>query len=292
LNPRYVFLLYFSAVTESLHSATLEGAGELTELRSRSNLQAALLSLIVPGTGHLYLGRRHRAIVVLALLAALLIGFWPLRLLHSYFGFCLLYGGWIAVYVYAPLSALIARGVTLSKPASKWWLTLLVPLSLLAAELLGIGVTRASGFRSFEVPSTSMERTIQKGDRIVADVWYYKSRSPERDEVIIFKRKDTFFVKRVIAVGGDNISGRDRSVLLNGQILDEPFVEHRESLTASSSNTFGPVTVPRDKFFVMGDNRDDSLDSRSPSFGLVDKSSIVGKTLYIFASGRQGTKIQ
>jgi signal peptidase I len=253
---------------------------------------AALLSSVVPGSGQIYFGDRRKGTVLLLLLAGILIGFWPLRLLHSYVGFCLLFCGWITMFLYAPLSALVARGEPVTKPSSKWWITLFLPLSLIAAQLLGMAITRASGFRSFEVPSVSMERTIQKGDRIVADFWYYNSRSPERDEVIIFKRTDTFFVKRVIAVGGDTIAGKDGLVLLNGQTLDEPFVERRESYATSSSNTFGPVTVPRDKFFVMGDNRDESLDSRYPSFGLVDKDSIVGKSLYIFASGRQGKKIR
>jgi signal peptidase I len=283
-------------VEESTNNSTMASdvdllCAEPSTDRTKRNLPAALMSLVVPGAGHLYLGLHRKGRVLLALLAGLLLGFWPLRLLHSYLGFCLLYGCWIAMYVYAPSSALIARGAPSSRPASKWWLALFLPLSLVSAELLGIAVTRASGFRSFEVPSTSMERTIQKGDRIVADVRYYNSRIPERDDVVIFKNRGNFVVKRVIAVGGDTIIGRDGSVLLNGQTLNEPFVEHGGSAEAWLRD-FGPVTVSNDKFFVMGDNRGVSLDSRSPEIGLVDKSAIVGKTLYIFASGRQGKKIQ
>jgi signal peptidase I len=275
----------FASTRESLPA-------EPQALRQKSNLVAALLSTVAPGSGQIYLGDRRKGTVLLLLLAAIVVGFWPLRLLHSYVGFCLLYCGWITIFLYAPLSSLVARGEAVTKPSSKRWITLFFPLSLITAQLLGMAITRASGFRSFEVPSESMERTIWRGDRIVADFWYYDSRTPERDDVIVFKSKDTFFVKRVIAVGGDTISGKDGFVSLNGQTLVEPFVEHRESHTTSLSNTFGPITVPRDKFFVMGDNRDVSLDSRYPSFGLVDKSSILGKTLYIFASSRQGKKIQ
>jgi signal peptidase I len=159
-------------------------------------------------------------------------------------------------------------------------------------QLLGSAVTRASVFRSFTVPSASMERTIQKDDHIVADVWFYDSRSPNRKDVIIFKDKGLFVVKRVIAVGGDTIAGRNGSVLLNGQPLDEPFIEHRGTSVLPWLDTFGPITVSSDKYFVMGDNRDVSLDSRSPEIGPIDKSSIVGKTLYVFSSGRQGKKVQ
>lgn len=253
---------------------------------------AALLSVVLPGLGHTYLGFRRKGGVLLALLAALLIGFWPLRLLHFYFGFYLLYGGWIAVYVYAPISALLARRQPTSLTSSKWWLALFLPLSLVACEFLGIAVTRASGFKSFEVPSTSMERTIQKGDRIVADIWFYQFQTPAREDVIIFKHERTFFVKRVIAIAGDTIAGRNGLVVLNGQTLDEPFVEHRDVPSQPWLKTFGPITLSNEQYFVMGDNRDVSLDSRSPEIGLVDKKSIVGKALYVFASGRQGRRIK
>ena len=248
--------------------------------------------MIIPGSGHFYLGLRRKGLVLLALLTSLLIGFWPLRLIHFYVGFCLLFCGWIAIYLYAPISALIARAGPPSKSASRWWIVLCVPLSLITLDLLGIAATRASGFRTFEVPSTSMERTIQKGDRIVADVWYYDKRSPERQDVIIFKNGTSFVVKRVIAVGGDTITGRNGSVILNGKTLDEPFVEHQGVPSESFLGTFGPITLLSDKYFVMGDNRDVSLDSRSPEIGLVDKKSILGKTLYVFSSTRQGKKIR
>jgi signal peptidase I len=279
-------------VTESPQSATCVGPEELRSAvpageRTKSNLLAALLSLI-PGAGHLYRGHRHKGVVLLTLLSALLIGFLPLRLLHFYFGFCLLYCGWVAIYVYAPVRALLTNVGSSPKRTSKSWLILFVPLSLIAAELLGVAVTRASGFRSFEVPSTSMERTIQKGDRIVADMGYYDSRQPERDDVIIFRNHGLFVVKRVIAIAGDTVVGKSGVIFLNGQTLDEPFVEHTRGSAAPWLNTFGPVT----KYFVMGDNRDVSLDSRSPEIGLIERKSIVGKTLYIFVSGRQGGKVQ
>jgi signal peptidase I len=284
-------------VEESTHTGTFGGTGDVLpaepkSLGTKRNLPAALLSTVLPGSGQIYLGDRRKGIALLVLLGAVLMGFWPLRLLRTYPGFCVLYCCWIAIFIYAPLSALVARGEPATTPTSKLWLILFVPLSLVVTELFSVAITRASGFRSFQVPSTSMERTIQRGDYIVADFWSYRARAPQRDDVIIFKRNGTFFVKRVIAVGGDTIEGSDGAVRLNGQRLDEPFVVHESSPIDARSNTFGPITVPRDKFFVMGDNRDMSLDSRYPEFGLVDRGSIVGTTLYVFASGRLGKKIQ
>lgn len=156
-------------------------------------------------------------------------------------------------------------------------------------------MTRAAGFRSFQIPSTGMEPTIRQGDRIVADMRYYRVRSPNRFETVLFKRGDIFYIKRVIAVGGDVIESRNQLIFLNGQQLDEQYVEHIGD-APEWANTFGPTSVPSGQFFVMGDNRDYSLDSRSPDHSLVGSGSIVGKPLYlfsgrIFASERDGSTI-
>ena len=148
-----------------------------------------------------------------------------------------------------------------------------------------------AGFRSFTVPSTAMDPTIRQGDHIVADMHSYRSRSPRRFETIVFKRADIFYIKRVVAVGGDAVEGRDQVIFINGKKLDEPYVEHIGE-APEWANTFGPVFVPAGKFFVMGDNRDYSLDSRSDGYGLVEQESIVGKPLYVYSSDRTGKSIR
>jgi signal peptidase I len=169
-------------------------------------------------------------------------------------------------------------------------------LALVTMDVLGIAVTRASGFKSFHVPSTSMENTIRAGDLIVADMWYYRSHSPSRQDVILFARDNTVWVKRVIAVGGDTIEGRNGKVTINNYIIAEPFIQHTSAVAFDEMNNFDPVEVPEGKYFVMGDNRDVSLDSRPSTrgegLGLVDRKLIVGKPLYILASTRQGKPIR
>lgn len=123
------------------------------------------------------------------------------------------------------------------------------------------------------------------------DDWYYRSSKPSRNDLVFFRVRDGVTVKRVIAVGGDRIEGKDQQVFLNGEILDEPFIQHIYGTgRAPEQDNFGPVQVPVGKYFVIGDNRDLSLDSRFAEFGLVEGDKIMGRPLYsyaFFAKGRQ-----
>jgi len=288
-----LFLLYCWAVLESVPIPTPDLAdGPLPESSSgktKFHLLAALFSAIAPGTGQLFLGQRRKGSILLLILAAILIGFWPLRLLRFYAGLIVLFPAWIGLYVYAACAAQLARHLPRTERASRWWLVAPLPFALLALTLLGRAVTRASGFRTFSVPSTSMEKTIRQGDFLVADI---HPRLPQHREVIIFRRDRNFFVKRAIAIQGDSIQGKDGLIFVNGQVQDEPYVEHTEKQVTRWLNNFGPVTIPNGQCFVMGDNRDVSLDSRAAEFGLVDDSSIVGRPLYIFGSDRTGKGIR
>jgi len=94
------------------------------------------------------------------------------------------------------------------------------------------------------------------------------------------------FIKRVIAVGGDRVEIRDKKVYVNGVMLKEDYIIHRDSMVLGRGVTprdnFGPVVVPRNKFFVMGDNRDQSYDSRF--WGFVDIDDIKGEAIIIYWS--------
>jgi signal peptidase I len=259
---------------------------------TKRHLIAALFSAVVPGVGQLFLGQRRKGLILLLVLGVVFIGFWPARLLRFYAGFVLLYCGWIILYLYSACNAQLARNRQTGVRASKWWLVAVIPIATVSLSLLGQAVTRASGFRSFTVPSPSMERTILKGDPIVADMWYYQSRPPVRQDVIVFKKEGTFFIKRVIAVGDDIIQGTHGNVFVNGQTISEPYVQHSSHSAPDWTMNFGPIKVANGKYFVMGDNRDVSLDSRSSQFGLVDKSLVVGKPLYVFGSDRPGQTVR
>lgn len=164
---------------------------------------------------------------------------------------------------------------------SRWWIPVGILLNYLSVNLIFTSLMIGSGFRTLRFGSLSMEPTIFVGDKFVADNRCYHHRLPSRDDLVLVRVRDGVTVKRVIAVGGDMIEGKDRRIILNGKVEDESFIQHKfDTGSTPEMDTFGPVEVPQGKYFVMGDNRDISLDSRTPEFGLVDHSAIVGRPLY------------
>lgn len=157
-------------------------------------------------------------------------------------------------------------------------------LHLLLAIALGIGVAAAARLwvvESFYVPSESMSPTLITGDRLIAEKLTYKLGEPRRGDVVVFRAHGSwqdlqgeYFVKRVVAVGGDTVKCCDkkRRVLVNGVPAAETY------LPAGKQEKFRPVRVPEGRLFVMGDHRGNSEDSRYR--GAVDAGEVVGKVAF------------
>jgi signal peptidase I len=139
-----------------------------------------------------------------------------------------------------------------------------------------------------------MEPTIMQGEKIAADMEPFQ---PTHGDLVIFAHEAILVVKRVIGIPGDVVEGHDLKVFVNGKLLKEEYVEHtaKPPLGRKTLETFGPILVPDGKLFVAGDNRDYSLDSRDPRFGLVEVSDVKGKAVQIVQSPtpeRFGKKIE
>jgi signal peptidase I len=234
-------------------------------------------------------------LVLLGIFVIFCLGFWPLRLLRFYPGLAVLLWTSLLLTLYSTISALLARRTPHSPAPSRWWILLSIPLVWVAINLVFTSLLFASGFRAMEFFSSAMETTLLKGDRFMIDRDYYRQHPVEHDDLIAFRIEGATTVKRVIAVAGDTIEGKNQQILLNGRLLDEPFARHPNGGGSDPrQDDFGPVTVSVGKYFVIGDNRDTSLDSRMSEFGQVDTDAIVGRPLYIYLSrtwSRHGYKL-
>ena len=126
------------------------------------------------------------------------------------------------------------------------------------------------------IPTSSMENTIQVKDRGVAFRLSYLFSDPERGDIVVFDAnyKDVLLVKRVIGLPGDVVEIKDGEVLVNHEVLDEPYV--KEAMLGE----FGPYEVPSGQYFMLGDNRNNSKDSRDWDNPYIERSLIRGKFLF------------
>ena len=155
-------------------------------------------------------------------------------------------------------------------------------------------IIRSCVVQAFKIPSGSMEDTLVVGDHLMVNKFIYgiklpftdtrllKLRDPVRGDVLVFeypedRSKD--FIKRVIGVPGDEISVRDKQVFVNGVLYRNPHEVHKDAQLLPREqgprDNFGPVRVPANSYFMMGDNRDRSYDSRF--WGFIRDSDIKGK---------------
>jgi len=133
--------------------------------------------------------------------------------------------------------------------------------------------------QSFVVKGTSMEPTLRDGERLLVNKFIFRLRPPKIGDIIVLKypkNPTKKFIKRVIAVPGQSVSILNSKVYVDGIEIKEAYINEK---TASD---YDFVTVPEQKVFVMGDNRNCSKDSRDPDVGFVPYGNIVGKAMVIF----------
>jgi signal peptidase I len=180
----------------------------------------------------------------------------------------------------------------------------LVELVTIVAVALGLALgIQAFLVKPFRIPSESMVPTLEIGQRVLVDRVSFRFSDPDRGDIVVFKpphgepstcgverasdepgpvgtpeRSDTNFIKRVVGLPGDHLKVIEGSVYINGKRQDEPFA--RLDAECPTCNLPRPITIPKGEYYMMGDNRGESADSRE--WGPVPKKWIIGKAFMTY----------
>lgn len=266
----------------------MNSAGAETAAPGRvRRVSAVVLSLVVPGAGHFLLGAFRRGAAWAAGLAVL-----GLSLLFATTVSLLALVAVVVAVLGHVATALDTARIVASRPSWKSvalaWAALLIG-NFAVVEPLKI-YYRTHYAQAFTIPSGAMQPALLVGDYIMVDKSAYRVRAPERGDIIVFpypqdERRD--FIKRVVALPGEQVLIRGNQVSVNGRPLHEPYVNASRVLSATPGYcgyAYGcePTTVLPDSYFVMGDNRDNSQDSRH--WGFVRREKIKGRAVTVYWS--------
>ncbi len=132
--------------------------------------------------------------------------------------------------------------------------------------------------QAFYIPSSSMETTLMVGDRIFVNKFIYRFQEPARGELVVFnypRDPARRFIKRIVGMGGEELAIRAGNLYIDGELLEEDYLPEQDY-----RGNFGPVDIPEGHYFVLGDNRYNSEDSRH--WGPLSRDKIVGRAFLIF----------
>jgi len=275
--------------------ASQQAAGEAAAPHDNARwgkpILAAILSLLVTGLGQAYNKNWRRTLTVVAVSLLLALFFLRLRIWATFRGLILLFVCLSIWRIWTSVDAATeARRRQRNPVVVKWTIT----LAALAIVIGGATLESTdwfyplATFRSFRIASGSMCPTLCVGDRLIADVKAFRSRAPQRGEVVLFlfDREKALHVKRVIAVGGDQISNSKGKILVNGSPIDVPGsacgTANETSSNYQLAGEIHELHVPEHQVFLIGDNLDNSYDSRF--YGAVEESIVRGKPLYLYWS--------
>lgn len=143
------------------------------------------------------------------------------------------------------------------------------------ATLCLAGCSHIGPFHAYTISSESMHPTVSSGDTVIVNQVYYRTHGLADGDIVALRHNGYTIIKRITALPGETIEGRDNIIYRNGHALDEPYTQHVGDAPTEATN-FALRTIPAGEVFLTGDNRDRSLDSRITEFGTVHTADIVG----------------
>ena len=152
-----------------------------------------------------------------------------------------------------------------------WLFYILIIIGLTYLIITYVGQrTRVSG--------SSMETTLSDGDNLIVDKLSYRFQDPKRFDIVVFPYKyeeNTYYIKRIIGLPGDTVQVKDGYTYINGELLESDIYGAEVMIEAGTASE--PITLGEDEYFVLGDNRNHSLDSRDPSVGILKREDLIGR---------------
>ena len=254
-----------------------------------------MVSLFVPGWGLWIVGKRNLALAVATSSVGLVLGFsWSRLVLNAeaYLVFC---GLLIAVIVVAACYAAIVavRRNPDSVPPMNWKSTFAFAVVFTVVFLpISWNKSIVLGFEVFHLPASSMAPTLLRGDHFVVDTWAYSDIDIAAGDIAVFAwpgSNGANYVKRVVGVPGDVLMFGANTLTRNGILVDEPYAYYTPEARAPQS-TIEKFVVPDGAYFVLGDNRNRSNDSRY--IGPIPKERFVGRAVHISFSRDEETGIR
>ncbi|MFR3386888.1 MAG: signal peptidase I [Lachnospiraceae bacterium] len=152
-----------------------------------------------------------------------------------------------------------------------WLFYILIIIGLTYLIITYVGQrTRVSG--------SSMETTLSDGDNLIVDKLSYRFQDPKRFDIVVFPYKyeeNTYYIKRIIGLPGDTVQVKDGYTYINGELLESDIYGAKVMIEAGTASE--PITLGEEEYFVLGDNRNHSLDSRDPSVGILKREDLIGR---------------
>ncbi len=272
-----------------------------------------MLGFLWPGVGYLYAGRGLHGVLLLLL--------FPVAELSTFLVVVLIPVPVMCVAIPAVLNLALhlgfARGAARAASGfppdrslpffSRWYSCLSAVVVAAGLSLLWVHGYRTTFVQAFKIPTGAMEPTILIGDRLMVVKWAYGwreplfghvisgARQPKRGELVVFRfpeDRSRAFIKRCIGLPGETVEVRAGTVFIDGKPLHEPYVRFlrpyglagQESDVSDSSRNWGPEVVPGGQYFVLGDNRDNSRDSRF--WGFLPQEDLLGRASLVYWSYR------
>jgi len=281
-------------------------------VKRRNPWLAGLLTLLSIPVGYMYVGRWTRIPIVFALFVAVYGGLAWTKAMNVLPGFVAAMVLMTIVNLAAIIDAiLLARrqsDFTLRRYNRWYYYVLIFVITVVGIQFFIPNRGAIFGYEPYRMPANSMMPTLLEGDFFVVDTWHYSHQSVARGDIIVFdfpKNPKVKFAKRVIGLPGDHISYKQRQLTINGKPVEqisvgefdsngetlETLQQKTEQIDDSTYNIVvdeirpdnsGEFIVPQGQYFVMGDNRDNSNDSRY--WGYLPQKYICGKILYIWLS--------